>query len=460
MKTTPQAASPIPWAQKTLAYITAGAGGMYCGSCMHDNTLARALSKRGVDLVLVPTYTPIRTDEENVSLDRVFFGGINVFLQQTVPWFRYLPRRLRSLLDHPTLVRWATARPAAINARLLGSLTVSMLQGVRGRQRAEAHRLADWLKESLRPQLVLFTNMLIAGCADHLKRTWHAPLLVTLQGDDVFLESLPEPYRSRALQEIRRLVPAIDGFLVHSRYYADFMQDYLGIPPGKLHVVPLGIDTTGFPSPGETRHEDTTSAEGPAASRRVRTIGYLARLAPEKGLHLLVEAFLRLRQREPTRDVRLRIAGWLSKDQRNYAEAQFEKLSRATSPDAWQYDGVVDRSGKLDLLRNVDVFSVPTTYRDPKGLFVLEAMAAGVPVVQPAHGAFPELLGRFSGGVLVPPNDPAGLADALEYLLADDARRRELGWQGARSVHALGHADAMARATWEVCEAYLASRPP
>ena len=249
---------------------------------MHDNTLARALSKLGIDLVLVPTYTPIRTDEENVSLDQVFFGGINVYLQQTVPLFRYLPQSLRSLLDHPGLVRWATARPSAISARFLGGMAVSMLQGMNGNQRSEVRRLSEWLRDSLRPQLVLFTNMLIAGCADHLKSVWNVPLLVTLQGDDVFLESLPEPYRSRALQEIRRLVHSIDGFLVHSRYYADFMQDYFCIPPRKLHIVPLGIDTSGFPHPSERPLKHESLGQQPGAIHRGRTIGYLARLAPER----------------------------------------------------------------------------------------------------------------------------------------------------------------------------------
>ena len=268
----------------SLAYITAGAGGMYCGSCMHDNTLARALSKLGIDLVLVPTYTPIRTDEENVSLNRFFFGGINVFLQQTVPLFRYLPQSLRNLLDHPGLVRWAAARPSAVSARFLGGMTVSMLQGVRGNQGSEVRRLSAWLQDSLRPQLVLFTNMLIAGCADHLKSVWNVPLLVTLQGDDVFLESLPEPYRSRALHEIRRLVHSIDGFLVHSRYYAQFMQDYFAIPPRKLHIVPLGIDTSGYPSPGEHPLEaGDVGATAGVPSSRGRTIGYLGSAGSGKG---------------------------------------------------------------------------------------------------------------------------------------------------------------------------------
>ena len=89
-----------------LAYIAAGAGGMYCGSCMHDNTLAAALMRRGVDVALIPTYTPLRTDEESVSLDRVFYGGINVFLQEKLGLFRH-HAQVRRLALRPT-------RPAAL----------------------------------------------------------------------------------------------------------------------------------------------------------------------------------------------------------------------------------------------------------------------------------------------------------------------------------------------------------
>src|SRR5437762_1513939 len=74
-----------------IVYITAGAAGMYCGSCMHDNTLVAALHQLGHDAILLPTYTPLRTDEEDISQQRVFFGGINVYLQQKSGLFRHTP---------------------------------------------------------------------------------------------------------------------------------------------------------------------------------------------------------------------------------------------------------------------------------------------------------------------------------------------------------------------------------
>jgi glycosyltransferase involved in cell wall biosynthesis len=440
-------------ATSKIVYITAGAANMYCGSCLHDNTLVRALSRRNIDVQLVPTYTPIRTDEEDVSIDQVFFGGINVFLQQRIPVFRYLPRFLDRFLDARWVLRWATSRGLEIEPRELGALAVSMLRGSAGHQRKEVKRLSRWLQHSVQPNLINLTNMLIAGAVPAMKSRLQVPVLVTLQGDDIFLDQLIEPYRSQALKEIRRLVQDVDGFLVFSKYYADYLGDLFEIPEHKLQLVPLGLDTEDFASFAKDSSADSRSAETPA------TIGYLARLAPEKGLHVLVDAFLQLRQRPNMEQVRLKIAGWLGDQHRDYLDEQLKKIEEAGATDFVDYAGTVDRTGKLDFLKQIDVLSVPTVYKEPKGLFVLEALAAGVPVVQPRHGAFPELLERIPGGVLVEPENPLDLADKLAELLGDVDGCRRLGQQGLQVVHQEYNADEMAAATWEVYRRYLEVSP-
>ena len=318
----------------------------------------------------------------------MFFGGVNVYLQQKSALFRRLPGFVDRFFDQPWLLRWAASRSLKTSARELGELTVSVLRGQAGRQHKEVRRLCRWLASSVRPQLVNLTNMLIAGCAVEIRDAVRAPILATLQGDDLFLEQLPEPYRSQALAEIRRLVRHVDGFLVFSRYYADFMAEYFQIPRERFEITPLGVETGDFADP--------TAAKGPAPPPRPPRIGYLARLAPEKGLHLLVEAFLELRRRPATKHAQLHIAGYLAASDRDYAESLFARLRAAGAGDDFQYVGEVDRRGKIEFLRQIDVFSAPTICREPKGLFVLEALAAGVPVVQPDHGAFPELLEAVS----------------------------------------------------------------
>lgn len=420
-----------------ITYLTSGAAGMFCGSCLHDNTLARAMIRLGADVQLLPTYTPIRTDEPDASLGQVFFGGINVYLEQKIPLFGSLPSWLTSWLDKPGLIRWATGRAVQTDASVLGALSVSMLQGELGRQKREFHKLCDWLSSQPRPDVICLTNILIGGGIPLLKQKLGSPVVVTLQGDDIFLESLPAPYREQALAEIRRLVPHVDGFLVNSHYYARFMSDYLSIPADRIQVIPLGIDTGDFADATNHLQRDPQRP----------TIGYLARVAPEKGLHVLIDAFIALRQRPGHDNVRLKIAGWLGEHRRSYLDEQFQKLRQADLVGQCEYVGELDRRGKVEFLQQLDLFSVPTTYREPKGLFVLEALAAGVPVVQPDHGAFPEVLRQLGGGILVPPESPAALADALQQLIADPVRCRELGSIGRESVLTRANAQVMAKAT-------------
>lgn len=428
-----------------LIYLTAGAAGMYCGSCMHDNSLAKALAELGHDVQLIPLYTPILTDETSVASKQIFFGGINVYLQQNLPLFRHLPRWLTSALDRPWLLNWASQRSVKIKGQELGALTVSMLQGMAGHQRQEVERLVDWVAEE-KPDVVVFTNMLVAGCALELKTRVGCKLVVTLQGDDIFLQDLLPEFRTQALAEIQRIGAVVDLFITNSVYYADFMAEFLQLPRERFRVVPLGL---------ETREFETLPAAD--AAPRPPAIGYLARIATEKGLHNLVDAYILLRKMAGCEETRLEMTGWLGKANTPYFMEQAAKLDRAGLRGAYRYlPHLMERRQKLLFFQMIDILSVPTTYREPKGLYVLESLAAGVPVVQPAHGAFPELLHDLPGGLLVPPNDPRALAEALAKLIRDPDRRRELGQQGRQAVLSQRNARKMAEQT----AAVLSESPP
>lgn len=422
---------------KRIVYLTAGAGGMYCGSCLNDNTLARALTKLGVDIQLVPTYTPITTDEHDVSLNEVYFGGINVYLQQKFPPLRWLPAPFDRILNNPALIRWATKKDVQADPSLLGAMTVSMLKASDGFQKKEVRRLLEFLNRE-KPDVINFTNVLIAGCIPEIKKQLpNVKTVVTLQGDDIFLDYIPEKYSQQSIEHIRRLAESIDGFLVHSQYYADYMGERLGIPSNKIHRVRLGIDHEGFQqkssSPGERKR-----------------VGYLARLTPEKGFHILVDAFIRLREKRD--DVDLAIAGWVGSEHKAYSDEQFAKLDAAGLGDFYKYSGVINREEKIDFLQSLDVFTVPTTYREPKARFALEAMASGLPVVFPDHGAFPEIISESACGKLVRPDDPEHLAEALNELLCDPAQCKAMGESGRQSILDDRNAEAMAKQTLELYE--------
>ena len=357
---------------------------MICGSCLHDNALAKSLIQLGHDCILIPAYTPIRTDDDDVSIDQVFIGGINVYLQQKIPWIAYLPTWLDSFLNQAWIINPLTKNAGKTSPNLLGALTISMLRGSKGRQRKEFRRLLDWLSRDIRPDVMVFTNLLIGGGIPEVKRLGSTRVFVTLQGDDIFLDSLPVKFRTKAIELMRRLVPSIDGFLIHSIDYADRMASLLEIPASKIHLVPLGIDVSDFRNIGRTQ-----------SLPKSFTIGYLARMAPEKGLHRLVDAFVAIADRPEAKHVQLKLAGWMGPQHTEYWDEQKAKLNRAGLSDRWEYLGSIDRKQKAKFLSSIELFCVPTTYAEPKGLFLLEAIAAGTPYVQPDHGAFPELHQRM-----------------------------------------------------------------
>jgi glycosyltransferase involved in cell wall biosynthesis len=426
-----------------IAYITAGAGGMFCGSCMHDNTLVAALQAQGHDALLVPTYTPINTDEPDVSQKRVFFGGINVYLQQKLSLFRHTPWFLDRLLDARGLLRWAGRFAVKTDASQLGGLTISVLKGEHGHQRKEVAKLVRWLADEVKPEVINLTNVLLSGMVHEIKAALRVPVLGTLQGDDIFLEALPDADRAQAVDLIKAHCREMDGFIATSTYYADFMAGYLELPRERIDVVYPGLSLKGYGGPRPERNGTPL------------TIGYFARVCPEKGLHNLAEAFRLLRGNPAAPPCRLRVSGWLGANHQSYFDKIASQMKEWGLTQDFAYVASPDHTSKVRFFQDIDVLSVPTTYREPKGLYVLEALANGVPVVQPRHGSFAELVETTGGGLLVEPGDAADLAAGLQRLLADTALREELGRKGKDAVFRAFHAEAMARMTVATYRKYL-----
>jgi len=426
-----------------IAYIATGAAGMYCGTCLHDNTLAAALLRKGHKVALIPTYTPIRTDEQDVSIDHMFYGGINVYLQQKSALFRRTPWILDRMLDSPHLLNWLSRLSSSTDAKDLGSLTVSVLKGEEGNQKKELLKLVSWLQETYQPDLIEFNNCMFVGFAREIKKRMNIPVLCALTGEDLFLEGLIEPFKSEALQVLRDRSQDVDGFIAVSQYYIEFMSKYLQVPQERIHLVRLGINLEGHGK------QDRVAKMDPF------TIGYLARICPEKGLHLLVDAFHRLTERLGPDGLRLKVAGYLSKKDQPYFSQVIKQIREWGLDEHFEYAGEIDRKQKIDFLNNLSVLSVPTVYQEPKGLFVLEALANGVPVVQPRHGSFPELVESTGGGILVDPIDPSALADGLEKFVRNPEMAYELGQKGKKSVHLSYSDDAMADATLQIYRKYL-----
>jgi glycosyltransferase involved in cell wall biosynthesis len=319
-----------------------------------------------------------------------------------------------------------------------------MLKGEHGFQKKEINKLVSWLAGEIKPEIINLTNVLLSGVVHILKERLKVPVLATLQGDDIFLEALPPEYRTQAIDLIRAHCKEIDGFIATSRYYADFMAEYLDIPRAKIAVVYPGLNLTGHGEPRQLRRDPTIN------------IGYFARICPEKGFHILADAFCLVRRVAGNEPSYLKVSGWLGQDQREYFSRVMDKLDwDASFGHLVEHVESPDHGSKVTFLRNLDVLSVPTTYREPKGLYVLEALANGVPVVQPRHGSFPELIEATGGGLLVNPCDPGDLARGLSEIINDHALRERLGRQGKQAVHSRFTAANMANETISVYKEHL-----
>lgn len=423
-----------------IAYITAGAGGTICGNCLRDNALVTALRAAGHDALLLPVYTPVKTDEVNVSQSQVYLGGLNLYLEMKYSWARHLPRFLMHWLDSPALLNQVSKFAVKTRPEDLGQLTLATLKGEEGPIASQVAELIKALK-NLRPDVVHLTNTMLAGIAPAIRRELGVPLVSSLQGEDYFLSNLPAPYSEQSFAVLRRMAQSIDAFSSPCLDHAATMAPLIGRSLDDIAIVPPGITVEDF-SPREPRNPVEF------------VIGYIARIASEKGAHLLLDAVRHMRDHETaqTPKVKLRIAGWVSAEYEPYLAELHAKVKEWRLSDRVDFQRYIGRHEKVAFLRSLDAFSVPVTYAAPKGLYVLEAWACGVPCVQPAIGVFPELIAATAGGLLCEPRDFSSLRNRLEYLRDNPAEADAMGQRGRQATLQNYTAQNMAEATLALYE--------
>ncbi len=414
-----------------IAHIAAGAGGMYCGACARDVSLVIGLSARGHEVRVLPLYTPLRMDGPNViSTERMFFGGINVFLQHVSGLFRVTPEAFDRLLDSPGLLRWASQFAVKTNPAQLGPMTVSVLEGRSGRQRKEYRKLVRHIEE-IKPDVVSITNSLLSAIAVEVKDSSGIPVVCALQGEDSFVESIPEPYRSQAQELMRRNAESIDLFLSPGTEYARKMSDFLNVPLERIRVIHTGIYTEAF----------ARTSPRPNAPL---TIGYLSSIFPSKGLDLLVEA-LQILVSEHKLDVGLSVVG--READQGFVGKVKQEVERLGLTDRVKWLGEITYDEKITFLHSCTVFCQPSRIAESRGVTVLEALAAGVPIVVPDTGVFPEMVSAVCSGAIFHTGDPRSLAASLLSLLTDKSLADSMAEAGVRGVAAHYSAEQMAEET-------------
>jgi glycosyltransferase involved in cell wall biosynthesis len=433
-----------------IVQLTPGAGGMFCGNCFHDNTLVAALRGLGHDAIMLPLYLPINVDEEDESAGQpVFFGGINVYLEQKSAFFRKAPGWLHRLLNSRRLLEWAAGRAARTRAAEVGELLISMLRGEYGHQNREITELIAWLRSHAKPDVICLSNALLIGMARRLKAELDVPVVCLLQGEEPYLDALPDSHREPAWQLLAERAADVDAWIAPSRWNADRLQARLHLKPERLHVVHDGINLAGF---------EVSLAPSGVQSQRAPVLGYFARMCKDKGLDTLIEAFIHLKNRGNVQRLKLHIGGGCGPGDEAFVKSLRVRLAEAGFIGEVSFSPNLSRAEKLAFLQSLTVFSVPAMYGEAFGLYVIEALAAGVPVVQPNTSAFPEIIAATGGGVLCEPGDARSLADGLEELLLNPDRARALGTAGRQAVAEKFTADAMARETLQVFERVNSSR--
>ena len=379
---------------------------MYCGGCFRDNSLVKCLRDEGHDVLMVPLYLPLTLEDADQSSETpIFFGGINVFLDQSLGLFRKLPAGWTSWLNRRSILKRISKYAARTRPEDVGDLTVSMLMGEDGRQQKELDQLIHWLKEQIQPEIICLSNALLIGMVSQLKTQLKCPVVCTLQGEDTFLDALPEKNRQQAWDILQQRAREVDAFIAPSRYFGDLMQKRLGFGEGRLHVIPNGIPVEGYqrsPLPGNPP-----------------VLGYFARMCHEKGLPMLVDAFIQLKNQPDHQTLKLMVGGGMGPSDESVVEDQKKKLDQAGFLKDVSWHPNLDREQKLDFFSKLTVFSVPALYGETFGLYLLEAMAAGVPVVQPPHAAFPEIIEATGGGVIASGLEVTDLAESIGHLLKD-----------------------------------------
>ena len=429
-----------------IVQLTPGTGNFYCGACLRDNALVRALRRMGHDAVLLPMYLPHFVDEESMADDgTLFFGGINVYLQQKLAFFRRAPAWIDRLFNAAPLLRLAAAQAGMTSARDLGEMTISMALGESGRQAKELEKVVSWLaQEENRPEVVSLSNLLLIGLARCIREKLGVPVICTLQGEDSFIDSLPDAERCWDL--LRARTADVTMFVAVSQYYKETLCKRLRLAPERVSVVHNGISLDGY---------------APAAQREDAppVIGFLARMHPGKGLDLLVRAFIALKRRGDGTGVRLRIAGSCMPADRPFVGELRHQLRQAGCERDVEFLPNLDRAEKQAFLQTLNVLSVPAP-GESFGLYVIEALAAGVPVVLPADGAFPELVKATGGGILCAPGDAEALAATLEEAIGERSRLAAMGAQGRAVVSEKFTSEAMAGAFAAVCQKALPVKLP
>ncbi|MEN8155490.1 MAG: glycosyltransferase family 4 protein [Bacteroidota bacterium] len=423
-----------------IMHIIPGSGGsFYCGNCLRDSKYVEALRKSDHQVVKLPMYLPLFADEHDLTREiPVFYGAISIYLKQRFPLFRRAPGWVDRALNSKPMLKLASKFAGSTRAKGLEEMTVSMLLGEEGQQGEELEKMVDWIVDNCNPDVIHLSNALLLGLARQLSTRLNVPVICSLQDEDVWVDVMKPSARESVWKLMSKKAADVSSFIPVSDYYADVMREKMEIPPGKMEKVHIGVDPADYSfSP---------------VSKKGRNIGFVSRMCHGNGLDILVDAFIMIRQKPEFDDVRLVLTGGSTGDDRKFLHDMKREIREHGLQEQVEFHEEFEEEGLREFLEKVSMVSVPVRNGEAFGIYLLECMVSGVPVVQPALGAFPEIIGLTGGGVVYDSNTPEQLAQSLEKLLSDPVLLERLSWKGARGVEEHFHIDMQAKQMVEVYE--------
>lgn len=404
-----------------LQIIPGSGGSFYCGNCLRDDKFHLAMKKQGHQLTKLPMYLPLFSDEHDLNEIPVFYGAISIYLKQLYPIFRHTPAWVDRLLNSGPMLKLAASMAGSTSAKGLEEMTLSMLMGEEGKQKDELNRMVSWMSEYLQPDVIHISNALLLGLAPKLRDVFpKAVIICSLQDEDVWVDAMKDSFRDKIWALMSTKAEDVDAFIAVSDYYAQVSLEKINIPQEKVFTNYLGVDAE------EYKFVDANTKE--------RNIGYISRMCEANGFDIMVDAFILLKKDLAFADVKLILTGGSTGDDKALIKQVKQKLKGANLTDQVKFHDDFDGEGRHEFFAKVKMISVPVRNGEAFGLYLLESMASGVPVVQPKLGAFPEIVEKSNGGIIYENNTPEALAAALKNLLNQEDKLNELASSARKGV--------------------------
>ncbi|WP_320112010.1 glycosyltransferase family 4 protein [Draconibacterium orientale] len=406
-----------------IIQIIPGSGGsFYCGNCLRDSKYVDALRKLDHQVVKIPMYLPLFSDEHDISDIPIFYGAISTYLKQVYPVFRKAPAWFDKLLNSKPMMKMAASMAGSTRAKGLEDMTISMLLGEQGEQKEELDKMADWIAEHCKPDVIHISNALLLGLAKRLKEKIGVPVVCSLQDEDVWVDAMQPQFQQPIWDLMHERAKDVDALVAVSSYFAGEMQKRMRLDDQKVHTFYLGVDVEDYPYI--------------PVKEKPKNVGYISRMCHKDGFDIVVDAFIELKKKAGFEEVKLIATGGLTGDDKKSFKDQKQKLKEAGLLHQFEVVEEFEGAARHEFFKQVAMISVPVRIGEAFGMYLLEAMASGVPVVQPALGAFPEIVEVSGGGLIYSPNTPEKLSESWAELLNDSEKLEKLslaGYEGTKT---------------------------